>query len=109
MIQRGSGLGLLHKPLHSIRVSSNVSGQNLQRNLAIEFGILRQIHLAHSALANLRADFVAAESDARRYGHNSLLKSWLTAATPRAARDLQTADRSAEDPTSGWPSRSCYL
>src|SRR5947208_16375099 len=27
MIQRGSGLGLLHKPLHSIRVSSNVSGQ----------------------------------------------------------------------------------
>src|SRR5258708_5887168 len=43
MIQRGSGLGLLHKALHPIRMSSNISGQNLQRNFAIEFGILRQI------------------------------------------------------------------
>src|SRR5438067_546640 len=65
MIQGGSGLGLLDKALHSIRVSSNVSGQHLQRNLAIEFGVLRQIHLAHPALADLRADLIAAESCAR--------------------------------------------
>ena len=39
-------------------VSSNDSGQNLQRNLAIEFGILRQIHLAHSALAEFGDDAV---------------------------------------------------
>src|SRR6266404_6233806 len=40
MIQRGSGLGLLHKALHPIRMSSNIGRQNLQRNAAIEFGIL---------------------------------------------------------------------
>src|SRR5438132_10467588 len=53
MIQRGSGLGLLHKALHPIQMSSNIGSQNLQRNAAIEFGILRQIHLTHSALAKL--------------------------------------------------------
>src|SRR5689334_15476697 len=68
MIQRRSGLCLLHKALHSIRVSS-ISRQNLQRNFAIELRVLRQIHLAHPALANLRTDFITAESGAGRSGH----------------------------------------
>src|SRR2546426_6824403 len=53
MIQGGSGLGLLDKPLHSIRVSSNVSRQNLQRNFAIQPCVQRQINLTHSARPQL--------------------------------------------------------
>src|SRR5947209_8022534 len=68
MIQRRSGLCLLHKALHSIRVSS-ISRQNLPRNFAIKLRVLRQIHFAHPALANLRTDFVTAESCAGTNGH----------------------------------------
>src|SRR2546427_2249619 len=41
MVQRRCGLSFLHKALHSIRVSRNVSRQNFQRNFAIELRILR--------------------------------------------------------------------
>ena len=69
MVQRGSGLCLLHKALHPIRMSSNISGQNLQRNSAIKFRILRQIHFSHSTFTDFRADFVAAEFCAGGNGH----------------------------------------
>jgi len=38
-----------------------VGEPNLQHNFAIELRVLRQINFAHSAFANLRADFIAAE------------------------------------------------
>ncbi len=53
MIQSGCSLRFLDEALHAILMSSNIRGQNLQRNFAIEFCILRQIHLAHPTLANL--------------------------------------------------------
>src|SRR5205823_2983837 len=43
--------------------------KNFQSNFAIEFHVLSQIHFAHSALANLRADFVAAEFCAGSKSH----------------------------------------
>jgi len=62
MIQSSSGFRFLNKSPHAIVTLRENTRKNLQRNLAIELGVFRQIHLAHPALANLRADFVAAES-----------------------------------------------
>src|SRR5712692_4789621 len=61
MIQCGSSFGLLHEAAHAFLVRSDIRGQNLQRNFAIQPGVLRQINLAHPARAELRADFIAAE------------------------------------------------
>ena len=61
MIERGRGLRFANKTFHAITVRNNVGRQNLQCDFTIEFRILSQIHLAHSAGAELRADFVTAE------------------------------------------------
>src|SRR5438552_8624325 len=53
MIQRRRGLGFLHKAPHPIRMSSNIRGQNLQRNFAIELCVLLKVNFAHSAGAKL--------------------------------------------------------
>jgi hypothetical protein len=62
MIQSRRGFRLLGKAPHPILIAGEFGGKYFQRHLAIEFRILRQIHLAHSAFANLRADFITAES-----------------------------------------------
>jgi len=59
-----SCLRLLHEATHAIVIACNFSRQDLQRDFPIQFRVLRQIHFAHAALADLRADFVAAESAA---------------------------------------------
>ena len=51
----------MNEAAHAVAISSDLGRQNLERNLAIEFRIERQVHLAHSALAKLLADFVAAD------------------------------------------------
>src|SRR5512144_1513882 len=51
MVECGSRFRLTNKPLHAIPMRCNVGGQNLQRNFAIQFRVLRQIHLTHSARA----------------------------------------------------------
>ena len=61
MIQSRGGLSFLNKALHAQLVGSYSLRQNLQGHLAIERGVLRQIHFTHSAFAQLRADFVAAK------------------------------------------------
>jgi len=60
MIERGRGFRFLNETAHAVLVCSKVSGENLQRNFAIKFCVLGQIHLTHPARADLRADFVAA-------------------------------------------------
>ncbi len=42
-------------------VCSNIHRQNLQRDGAFQVGVFGQIHLAHSAFANLRANFITTE------------------------------------------------
>jgi hypothetical protein len=49
IIQRSGRLRLTNKPLYSISVSSNIGWKNLQRHSAIEFGVLGQVDLTHSA------------------------------------------------------------
>src|SRR5436309_175329 len=62
MIERRNGSSFLNKAPHSFRVSSNFSRQHLDRYGALQLGrVLRQIHLAHSTRAELRADFITAK------------------------------------------------
>src|SRR5215813_9604029 len=69
MIERGSSLCLLNKSPHPFLISRKISWQNLQRHLAIEFGVLRQIHFAHSALTDFRADNIPTQFCSRGEGH----------------------------------------
>jgi hypothetical protein len=66
MIQGGSRLGFLHEPPHALGIGRDVAGENFQRGLAIEPGVLRQIHLAHAPGAEDREDLKAAETSAGR-------------------------------------------
>ena len=58
MIESRGSFRLLSKPPHSILVASKMARQNLQRHLPIKLRVLRQIHLAHPAFAELRDDAV---------------------------------------------------
>ena len=78
MIERRNSFGFPNKALHTLRVSSNFCGQHLDRHSALQLGrVLRQIHLAHTALANLRADFIAADFCADGEGHFRWVILWL--------------------------------
>ena len=52
----------------AVRIVGYVCRKNLQRHFAVQLRILGQIHVTHTARANLRADFVAAQSCAGRQG-----------------------------------------
>jgi len=64
MVERGCGSCFLSKAAHPILIAREFGRQNLQRDFSIELHILRQIHFAHSTRADLRADFIAAQSSA---------------------------------------------
>ena len=55
MIQRGHRAGFAFKALREPR------GGDFDRDLAVEAGVERLIHLAHASRANGRKDFVRAE------------------------------------------------
>ena len=61
MIERGSSSRLLIEAAHSIFISSEISGKNLQRDFAVQPRVFRQIYLTHPARAEQRADFIAAQ------------------------------------------------
>jgi len=65
MIQRRSGLGFLDEAAHAIFVCSNVGGQNLESDFAIELCIFRQIHFAHPARAEFGEDAVVRDGGLR--------------------------------------------
>src|SRR5437660_1542581 len=65
MAQCRRRFSLANETLHPIAIRRHVSGKNLERDLTSESHVLGQISLAHSAFADLRADFVTAESCAR--------------------------------------------
>ena len=69
VIQRGGGFRFLHEPPHPILIRGDLEAQDLQRDFAIELRVLREIDLAHPALADLRADFIAPEFRARGQAH----------------------------------------
>ena len=61
MVERRSSLSFLHKAPHALLFQSNIGRKNLQRDLAIQFRVLREINFAHPARAELRDDFVRAK------------------------------------------------
>src|SRR5215510_11334339 len=69
VIERGGGGRLLLEAPHSILTCGKLTRENLQRSFAMEAIIFAEIHLAHSAFAYLRADFVAAQLCACRNRH----------------------------------------
>jgi hypothetical protein len=46
--------------------------QDLQRHIALQFGVASAVHLAHSALPNRGGDFIRAEPRARGEGQTRL-------------------------------------
>src|SRR5213080_2836408 len=66
-------LCFLFEAVDSVAILREISGQNFHRNCAPKLRVLRQIHLTHSALANLRANFVTAEFCAAGDCHYVLL------------------------------------
>lgn len=70
IIQSRRGLRFRRKAPHALLIGSKFERKNLDRDFAIQLRIFRPIHLAHSALANLRTDFIAAESCACGQTHS---------------------------------------
>src|ERR1043166_120802 len=58
MIERRSSVSLLTETAETIAILGECFCQNLDGNLSPQARVFSQIHLTHSALANLRADFV---------------------------------------------------
>ena len=64
MVQRRKHLRFALKASKPFRIIREEGGQNLERDIAIELGIPRPIHLTHSATAERREDLIGAESRA---------------------------------------------
>jgi hypothetical protein len=53
MIERGGGLRFLFEAPHPILIGSQISGKNVQCNLAVQPRVFREIHFAHPTRADL--------------------------------------------------------
>src|SRR5437763_13022629 len=60
MAQGRRRLSFANETLHPISFRGDVRGKNIQRDSAIEFGVLRLINCAHSAFGEMRYDLVIA-------------------------------------------------
>jgi len=67
VIESRRGFGFLNKTIQLIRVLAEFFVQEFDCHFAIKFCVLRQIHLAHSAFADLGDDAVM--SDDRVWGY----------------------------------------
>ncbi len=68
MIQRGEDFGFALKTREPIGISGERWRQDLDRDLTLQLGVGRPIHLPHPAFADLRGDFVDAEASAGSKG-----------------------------------------
>ena len=69
MVQRREHSGFTLKAGKTFRIIDEISGEDFDGHVAREFRVARAIHLAHAARANLRDDFVGAETRARGDAH----------------------------------------
>ncbi len=65
MIQRGNGTSFAFETLLEFRIGGKMSGENLDGDCAIKARVFRPVHLAHSAGAEWRLNFVGSELCAR--------------------------------------------
>ena len=64
MIQRGEYFRFALKARESVVIGRQCRGQDLDRDLALQLRVCRPVDLSHAAFANLRGDFVDAETRA---------------------------------------------
>ena len=64
MIQRSGGAGLPFESCNPDWILANRVWQNLDRNLASQSLVLREIHLSHAAFSQSSEDFVVSERGA---------------------------------------------
>ena len=69
MVQRRQDLRLAPEPREPIRIERERFRKDLQRDVTAQVGVSRPIHLAHSAFAYLRNDFIRADPLAEAQGH----------------------------------------
>ena len=65
MIESGGGAGLPFESRNPDRILAKRVWENLNRNLASQFLILRPIHLSHATFSQGREDFIVSERRAR--------------------------------------------
>ena len=70
MVQRGQGLGLALEAGEAIGIVREGLGQDLDRDVAVQFRIARAKYLPHPAFADLGRDFVNAEAGAGSQGQS---------------------------------------
>ena len=69
MIERAQRPGLPPEARQAFRVVGHLVGQDLERHLAIQVGIVRAIHLAHPACPKQRGNLIRAEARPGGEGH----------------------------------------
>ena len=73
MIERRSRVCFLIETAETIAVLGEPFREHFDGDLSTQARVFSQIHFAHSALANLRADFIAAEFCAGAKSHYSIV------------------------------------
>src|SRR5262249_31074773 len=86
VIQRRQQPGFALEPCDPIRIGRNGTGQDLDRDIAIELAVPRTIDLAHTAAANRRDDFVRPESNACDQVHPGRRRNRIPLILSRSAR-----------------------
>ena len=98
MVQRREHFRLALQPGHPLGIVGKRVGQHLDRNVALEPGVVGAIHLSHSACANLRQDFIRADTRAlnEHYWAGCQLRITLIGAAAGASITVPIRNR--------WPS-----
>jgi hypothetical protein len=68
-LREAKHLRLALEPGEPLRIARKYLRQDLQRDIAVELGVARSIHLAHTAGAKSASDFVRAETGPRNQRH----------------------------------------
>ena len=69
VVQAGDGLGFALKARLDLRVTSDLRGQNLDRDLAIESNVAGAVDLAHATFSEFPGDFVISEGATNQRVH----------------------------------------
>ena len=73
MVERSQHFGFALKTREPVAIGGERGRQDLDRDLALEPGVGRPKHLPHPSFADLRSDFVDAETAARRERQGGLI------------------------------------
>src|SRR5215813_4666246 len=89
MVEGGEDLSLTFEARHAVGIQDEFGRQDLQRDVAIQFGIAGSIHFAHPARTNGGLDFVRAKAGPRcdhRFRPLNRTMSFITSSRAIASR-----------------------